>query len=315
MPRLLALTVSSLLLGSMPAQGQTAAPAPDPTQAADEWHFELTPYIWATAITGTVGAKGNTADVSVPFSDILDDLNFGFMGVVEARNDRFIVLLDGFGALLEDDVDVGAKTVSVPAFPLVDATIGPSHVDVKLTQVIVDLKLGWRVLSLPTASLLGEAPASDDTRLFSLDLLGGGRYWYLKTEVDLKVPVSLGVGLPPGTPLPPGLGDLELPSLTTDGLDKSIDADADWIDPVVGARGTLDLTEGLSLSLLGDVGGFDIGSASKFTWKANALIEWKLSERCALVAGYQGLNLQREKGDAEVDITMYGPVVGLGFEF
>ena len=101
----------------------------------------------------------------------------------------------------------------------------------KVTLAILDLKAGWRVLSLPTASLLGEAPAGEDTRSFDVDLFAGGRYWYVKNELDLKVPVTLSAGLPPGTPLPPGLGDLELPSLTTDGIDRDIDADADWIDP------------------------------------------------------------------------------------
>jgi opacity protein-like surface antigen len=304
--------VWALLLISIPASAEVAAPDP---AAADEWHFAITPYIWGTAITGDVGAKGNTADVSASFSDILEDLNAGLMGTVEARQGRFIVLFDGFAAWLEDDVDQGARTIAVPSVPLVNATIGPSKVDVKLTQVVLDLKFGWRVLSLPTVALLGEAPASEDTRRFTLDLFGGGRYWYLKTELDLKVPVTLSVGLPPGTPLPPGLGDLELPGLTTDGIDRDIDADSDWVDPVVGARTGIDLTERISLSLLGDVGGFDIGSASKFSWKTNALLSWQLSESWMLVAGYQALNVQREKGDADADITMHGPLVGLGFQF
>jgi len=303
MPYRLAAIVWALLLLATPAA------------AADEWEFSVTPYIWGTAIEGDVGAKGHTADVSASFSDILKDLNAGIMGTVEARNDRFIVLFDGFGAWLEDDVHQGAKTVSVPSAPLVDATIGPSEVDVKLTQAILDLKLGWRVLSVPTASLFVDPPKPEDERRISIDLLAGGRYWYLKTELDVKVPVTLSVGLPPGTPLPPGLGDLELPSLTTDGIDRDIDASTWWIDPVVGVRTGIDLTEALSLSLFGDVGGFDIGSASKFSWKANALLTWQLSERWALVAGYQALNVQREKGDASADLTMEGPVVGLGFAF
>ncbi len=312
MLRRLAAILWAWLLLAIPASAEVAAPEPD---ASDELVFVITPYIWGTAIDGEVGAKGNTADVSASFSDIVSDLNAGIMGTVEARQDRFIVLLDGFAAWLEDDVHQGARTVAVPGVPLVNATIGPSKVDVKLTQVIVDLKFGWRVLSLPTVSLLGAAPSSEDTRRFTLDLLAGGRYWYLKTELDLKVPVTLSVGLPPGTPLPPGLGDLELPSLTTDGIDRDIDADSDWVDPVVGARTGIDLTEQLSLSLLGDIGGFDIGSASKFSWKTNALVSWRLSESWLLVAGYQALNVQRERGDADVDLTMHGPVVGLGFQF
>jgi hypothetical protein len=308
----LAAILWALLLPSFPVSAEV--PAPDPA-AADEWHFAVTPYIWGSAIDGNVSAKGNTADVSASFSDILATLNGGLMGMAEARNGRLILLFDGLGVWLGDDVDAKAKTIPVPGFPLVNATIGPSHADVKITEAILDLKVGWRVLSLPAASLFGETPASEDTRSFDVDLFAGGRYWYVKTELDLKVPVTLGLGVPPGTALPPGLGGLELPSLTTDGIDRNIDADADWIDPLVGLRLGIDVTEGLSLSVLGDMGGFDIGSASKFSWKANALLSWQLSESWALVAGYEALNLQREKGGAEIDLTMHGPMVGLTFQF
>lgn len=315
MPRRVAAILWVWLLLPVPASAEASAHESD-AAAEDEWHFAITPYIWGTEVTGEVGAKGRTADVHASFSDILSDLNAGIMGTVEARNDRFLILFDGLGVWLEDDVDQGARTIAVPSVPLVNATIGPSKADVKVTLAILDLKFGWRVLSLPTVSLLGGAPASEDSRRFTLDLFGGGRYWYLKTDLDLKVPVTLSVGLPPGTPLPPGVGgDLDLPGLTTDGINRDIDADSDWVDPVVGARTGIDLTERLSLSLLGDVGGFDIGSASKFSWKANALLSWQFAESWSLVAGYQALNVQRERGDADADITMKGPVVGLGFQF
>ena len=308
----LAAILWALLLSSLPAVAEVTAPQ---SAAPDEWQFIVTPYVWGLEVVGDVEAKGHRADVHASFSDILEDLNAALMGTVEAQNGRLVLLFDGLGAWLEDDVDVGAKTVSVPSFPLVTATIGPSKADVKVTLAIIDLKAGWRVLSVPTVSLLGETPADEDTRRFDVDLFAGGRYWYEKTELDLKVPVSLGIALPPGTPLPPGLGDLELPSLTTDGIDRDIDADTDWIDPLVGLRFGVDLTEKISLSVAGDLGGFDIGSASKFTWAANALFNWQLSESWALVAGYQALNLQRDKGDAEADLTLKGPVVGLAYRF
>ena len=60
-----------------------------------------------------------------------------------------------------------------------------------------------------------------------------------------------------------------------------MDVSSWWIDPVVGLRVGGDLTENLSLTVTGNVGGFDIGSASKFSWEVVALLGYRLGEHGA----------------------------------
>jgi hypothetical protein len=51
-------------------------------QAADDWRFAGTLCLWAAGINGeTVGG----ADIDVDFDTLLDNLDMGFMGAVEAR--------------------------------------------------------------------------------------------------------------------------------------------------------------------------------------------------------------------------------------
>jgi len=89
-----------------------AAPA-----GAAEWKHELAPYLWGSAMEGTVGIGDVTAETEMSFSDILDDLEFGFMGTYRATRDRYSITVDaiymglgatekGPGGVLKADIDL-----------------------------------------------------------------------------------------------------------------------------------------------------------------------------------------------------------------
>lgn len=61
---------------------------------AEEWKHELSPYLWGSAMEGTTGVRSVEADVDLSFSDILDNLEMGFMGVYRGTRDRFSVTVD-----------------------------------------------------------------------------------------------------------------------------------------------------------------------------------------------------------------------------
>jgi hypothetical protein len=84
---------------------------------AEEWKHEIAPYLWGAALDGTSGVGDVVADVDVSFSDLLDDLEFGFMGTYRASRDRFSVTVDavymglgaterGPGGRLKADIDL-----------------------------------------------------------------------------------------------------------------------------------------------------------------------------------------------------------------
>ena len=76
--------------------------------------------------------------------------------------------------------------------------------------------------------------------------------------------------LPPQTIALPrvDLPGLQFPSATCGGTDIDADETAWWIDSIVGARLVGDATDKVSLVLAGNIGGFGIGSASKFSWES-----------------------------------------------
>jgi hypothetical protein len=51
----------------------------------DGWHFTIAPYIFGSAMNGTTVVAGQELKVDMSFGDILDNLQFGAMGIVIAR--------------------------------------------------------------------------------------------------------------------------------------------------------------------------------------------------------------------------------------
>lgn len=130
----------------------------------DAWQYEFTPYLLAAGMDGTVGVRGHDTDVDVSFSDLLDHLDIGFMGIFEARKGPWSFGLEGVYMKLEEE---GARTVTGPRGHVSRS----GSLDVTNEMYIFQGTVGYRLL--------------DDTT--KLDLLGALRYTELKVEMDVRV--------------------------------------------------------------------------------------------------------------------------------
>jgi hypothetical protein len=133
-----------------------------------------------------------------------------------------------------------------------DGDAGPFDADVEIEMTLVEFGVLYRLLEQPVGS--------EDTRALSLDLLGGARYTDLEGELDIEGPF---------------------------GSDPSVDGSKDWLDPIIGGRIQMDLTEKLAFRVRGDIGGFGIGDSSDFVWNVLAGLGYNLSERTTIWAGYR----------------------------
>ena len=225
----------------------------------DKWEFHVIPYIWMAGISGDVTSKGRRASVDESFSDILDNLDFGGFLHLEAAKGKWALFGDGTYVKLS-----------------VDRTL----IYVGSEQVQVELGGAYRFAQLP----LGK----EGGRLVSFEALAGGRYNYVKSEVEIL------------------------------SLLKSTESQ-DWVDPIVGIRLMAGLTEKLSLRVRGDIGGFGIGSSSDFAWNVVAVLGYRISRGISIGAGYRILDVDYDKGSGlrrfEYDVTTSGPVLGLAFHF
>ena len=164
-------------------------------------------------------------------------------------------------------------------------TAGRSAVDVEFEQTIIDFGLMYRVADFEPRA---QGPASN-VRNLTIDLYAGGRFNALEIEIDPD-------RLPPRN------------------------ADEDWLDPIIGAKGVLPLAEHWHAELNGDIGGF--GVSSDLTWSATAVIGYDFTmfgAPASVLLGYRVIGWDySEGGGAEEftwDVFQHGIILGLDVRF
>ena len=112
--------------------------------SADTWSVKITPYLWATRMHGSTQIKQlPEARIDMSFSDILDNLDAGFMGAVEFQKGRWCILVDSLYMKTSDSVSVATRRGAAGA----DA-------DMRISQTMLSGALAYRWLdSRPTADV------------------------------------------------------------------------------------------------------------------------------------------------------------------
>ncbi len=154
-PFFAAAAVATLLSG----QAQAADVAYEDTSG---WTFTGAAYLWGAGIAGDVGVFGLPAqEVDFSFSDLLENLDFAFMGLGEARNGRFVVGMDMTYTKISASVD------------------NPREGTFQIINSIDAVNTAWMVTGFAGYSLVHE----DN---FNLDLIGGARFWSVNTDFELN---------------------------------------------------------------------------------------------------------------------------------
>lgn len=137
---------------SPPDQAATIAPTVDP------WEITLTPYGWLAGIDGEMGMKGYTAETSVPFEDILKNLDFVAAATLEVRKGRWGGWIDGMYLKVSTDAE----------------TPGPllNSLGVGVEQVLAEAALFYRIWQGDRSYL---------------DVYAGARYMWLSGELSFDV--------------------------------------------------------------------------------------------------------------------------------
>lgn len=124
-----------------------------------------------------------------------------------------------------------------------------------------------------------------DTPDLTLDALGGVRLWHISNEITAS-----------------GLGRSE-----------SYHESFSWVDPVIGSRLFMNVSNRLSLQAQVDVGGFGVGS--DLTWSFLTTVNYILTENLSLSAGYKVLDVDYKHRGHVYDVRFSGPVLGLTYRF
>jgi hypothetical protein len=135
------------------------APTVEPV-VSDGWTFSITPYFWAAGLSGDTSASGVPVVISIDadFSDILENLDFAAMAIVDARNGRYSI----FGDLIYTKLGASRDT------PL---GIFADSADVEASTFAGLVGAGYSVLEGPSGHL---------------DIVGGIRVWSVDTDLSFS---------------------------------------------------------------------------------------------------------------------------------
>jgi hypothetical protein len=124
-----------------------------------------------------------------------------------------------------------------------------------------------------------------DTPNVTLDALAGVRFWHISNDVTVSAL----------------------------GLSRTYGESFGWVDPVIGARGFVKITDKLSLQAQADIGGF--GAGSDFSWSALATLNYIVSDHVSLSTGYKVLDVNYDRDGYVYDTRLSGPVIGATWRF
>jgi len=250
---------------------------------ADAWQFELAPHLWIAEIDGSVTVRGRVRGEGQPEQTLSAAVSEG--GLVGGSG-RFEARKRRLTLFL-DAMGTEADTVGDLGEIFGETTSGEVYSDLALVEFGAAYRIvDWRF-------------AERALRSFWIEGLAGGRYVHLGNDLQVDTPVR---------------GN----SIHFEGK-----ADADVVDPFIGARWSLGLLDDLALLFSGDVGGF--GAGTRRTWQLVSMLRYRLPwEPCSrpiwASAGYHVIDFE-ERGhevggrETKIDLQFRGPILGLAMQF
>jgi hypothetical protein len=260
-------------------------------QGADEWRWNLTPYLWLPTIDGHVKYDvppdgGGGPDISVGPTDWLELLNFAALFSGSANKGRLGLFTDF--VYLDMGGDNDGRVASVET-----AIMGPGgRIEI---PVSADLNLATEFELDGLQWMLGGGYAFADSEAGRHHVFAGVRF--LGIDVTTNWRLTGAVTGPGGETLLDEQG----------GVSKSVDL---W-DGIVGLKGHFVLGEGgWSVPYSVDVGTGD----SDLVWNASLSLAWRFGWG-DLVFGYRHLEYDEGPGGVLQDFILSGPGFGATFHF
>ncbi len=127
-----------------------------------EWWGTLSGYGWVSAVEGDIGLRGLTAPADVSMKEVLEDLDFAYMGFAEIGFKRWSLGVDVIYARLSSET------------PFQFGPIG-GRIDLEQEQAFVTARVQYRALQ---------------SERLTLDVFGGVRWSFFDVDADVRVALS-----------------------------------------------------------------------------------------------------------------------------
>jgi opacity protein-like surface antigen len=144
--------------------------AENQVKAADRWEFRLMPYVWIPTMKANATINGLSGNIKLNPSDIIDYLDFGAMGRVEAWKGKWGFSFDGLFMNLGASQSFQGRRDSV------------------VFNIDADVRLGMADFGL-MYRLFEKSFGKNNQQKLTLEPYVGLRYGYLRQKIDLDVTI------------------------------------------------------------------------------------------------------------------------------
>jgi hypothetical protein len=267
------------------------------------------------ALTITLRAQQAVTNVTITTTETTTSTPMGIPGATNPDPWRFDFSIIGWGPSINGDVTVHGHqaTVDESARDLLDDLKGIAMLGFEVRKEKFGFYAQPNWIKLETDASVGPLEGTFESELWivdaagfyqihkwgeerplTLDALAGVRYWHIKNE--LRVNGSGGV-------------------VNFDSSDSNY-----LIDPIVGLRAKMYFTRKFSVSLHGDVGGFDASDhSSDLSWQAVGTLEYDFCRTFSLSLGYRALSVDKGSGSGSdvrgMNAILHGPLLALNFHW
>lgn len=318
---------------SLPSEPSPSELSPTATPS-NGWQFSVEPYFFAPFdVDADVTVFGRSTSLDLGLDDVLElDRAFNAGLRLQAQNDRWGLMLDGFYLFAEDSGNLGKTFSSGSIFQFVQQTspgrlgefvqqfdpqqlqqfiqigrqIGlntPVRVSadgtVSVRQIMVDAAVSYRAVD----TSLNSSEGTFYPRLVVAPILGV-RTNFLRQTVEIDT-VRINDRSIPDNALPPISRDFR--------FSKTL------VDPLLGAQLELALSERWAFGLRGDVSGFNIGAKQNFMWNLIVGTQYNISRNVALQLAYRFNSFDFETGEGlrrtELNLRQNGLLLSALFRF
>ncbi len=242
-----------------------------------DWHLDLTSYLWAPALNGNLTIRGHEAPVDLSFIDILKDSS-SIIGI----EGRLGVRKGRIGVYVDGLYNkIGFENLSGP--------LGFAKANASVTLTFIESAVYYDLIDLPRQ----RSPDGMDTWNWGIetDIYAGARHTNLGVNVDLK-------------------------SIGKFGINQSGSKNENWVDPIVGGRVLVDLSDHWKVLLDNNIGGFGVGS--KLAYSGMGLVGYQFTMfglESTAWAGYKAIYQDFQDGSGKDEFRwnmwVHGPIMGL----
>ena len=250
------------------------------TNTEDKWHFDLTPYFWATSMYSNIEIGPFSFQSDTRFKDIFSNLVYAVPIHFEFGSGRWTVITDVL--YVKEQMNQDAQYTIFPKLP------DKSTIDISAVYTLS--KLQWEALGAYAVRKHNKKNAA-----CKIDALIGVRFTRLENTLDITKE-----------------GILDTLSVFPFSLTEQ------YVDPLIGASYTARIHEKWKFYLRADIGGFSVGS--KFTSNIITSLSFQAVRFMDLNLGYRWLYTNYDNGKSGAEYysnksNEIGPIFSLTFKW